>query len=278
VDRIIIRAVISPPLAPHVLDEIEASIASSGSLLARTNDPDVNASSISAAAARDKLQATLAAVGSRLNPTLTAGRAFRFEILDEQPESIGDDDVRAVAVSLHGSLEAPVFIARRTMPVAAWAFVRPMPWGRKGLAVGQTAPTLPFGGSDCLGASIEVGAPTVLVKARLDGVPEHGLVRACAAVGGAESGFADVGAYAAVSVADGASVVVLEFGELKRAPIVRALDVLDIEARRYGGALGQTALLSHVPLGALLDTLRARTGLSAGPAHVLETHLPAKRG
>ena len=122
-----------------------------------------------------------------------------------------------------------------------------------------------------------IGLPTIVAKARLEGVPEHGLLRACAAVGGAESGFADVGAYPAVSAADGASVVVLEFGNLARSPIHRTLAVLDIEARRFGGHLGQAALLSHVPLDALLDVLNVETGLAASPAQVLETHLPQSR-
>jgi len=52
---------------------------------------------------------------------------------------------------------------------------------------------------------------------------------------GAESGFAEVGAYPGVSAADGASVVVLEFGDVARSPIHRTLRVLDIEARRFGG-------------------------------------------
>jgi glutamate formiminotransferase len=114
----------------------------------------------------------------------------------------------------------------------------------------------------------------VLAKARLESLPELGLVRACAAVGGAESGFADVGAYPAVSAADGASVVVLEFGNLKRSPLSRSLAVLDIEALRFGGRLGQTTILSHVPLDALLDVLKFNTGLDASTTQVLETHLP----
>jgi len=148
-----------------------------------------------------------------------------------------------------------------------------MPWGRKGLSVGQSGPTLPFGGSECRGVAIEVGAPTLILKARLDAVPDEALVRMCAAVGGADSGFGDVGAYAAASEADGASVVVLEYGDLKRAPLHRALEVLDVEARRYGGRLGAASFLSHVPLDALLGVLAAHTGLNAQRGQVLETHL-----
>jgi hypothetical protein len=273
----IVRLVVSPPLPPHVLDEVALAMGKRARVVASGNDADVNASAVSVSLDSEALHGVFDAAARVCGGPLTAGRAFRFEVLAEDPSALSEDALRTVAVGLHGTLEAPVYVARRATPAAAWAFVRPMPWGRKGLAVGQAAPSLPFGGSDCLGAAVEVGKPTVLLKARLEGVPEHGLIRACAAVGGAESGFAEVGAYAAVSAADGASVVVLEFGDVARTPISRVLAVLDIEARRYGGCLGQTALLSHVPLNALLATLASNTGLLATQTQVLETHLPGDR-
>lgn len=272
----IVRLVASPPLAPHVLDEMTGAAGGVGRTVAAVSDPDINASVLSVEVEDERLATLVAAIASRVPATLSAGRAFRFEILTQTPEDFTEDGIRAMAVELHGSFSASIFIARREMPAAAWAFERPMPWGRKGLAVGQTAPAMPFGGSECLGVAIEIGKPTVLVKARLDDVPEHGLVQACSAVGGGDSGFAEVAAYAAVSAADGTSVVVLEFGNIKRSPIHRTLTVLDIEARRFGGRLGQVGLLSHVPLDALLETLRAATGLDAAPAQVLETHLPTR--
>jgi len=273
----IVRFIASPPLAPHTLEDLCTAFAAGGEVLAAKNDPDVNASVVSARSGADEQDATLQAVAAKFTPALIAGRAFRIELLMDDPQTMAEDRLRSVAVGLHGSFSAPVFVARRDKPAAAWAFARPMPWGRKGLAVGQTAPTLPFGGSECLGVCIEVGKPTVLAKARLEGVPEHGLRDACAAVGGSDSGFAEVGAYPAVSAADGASVVVLEFGDVARSPLHRAFAVLDIEAQRYGGRLGQTALLSHVPLGAILDVLRSHIGLAASAPQVLETHLPADR-
>lgn len=275
VNTSIVRFVASPPLAPHALEDVAGAVAVDGAnLLLAVNDPDVNASVICAEMAADAWRAALEALAARFTPNLCAGRAFRVDLMTGDPTDIGDEALRSVAVGLHGAFSAPVFIAHRDKPAAAWAFARPMPWGRKGLAVGQTAPALPFGGSECLGVAIEVGPPTILAKARLEGVPEHGLIKACAAIGGADSGFAEVGAYPGVSAGDGASVVVLEFGNVARSPIHRALAVLDIEARRYGGHLGQTALLSHIPLDALLEVLRAETGLSATRAQVLETHLP----
>ena len=272
----IVRFIASPPLAPHTVDDIAAGFERAGSVLATGNDPDINASCASVRVLADDLERALQPVAAQMHTELTAGRTFRIDLMTATPADLTEDRVRSLAVSLHGVFSAPIFVARRDVPAAAWAFARPMPWGRKGLAVGQAAPMLPFGGSECLGVAIEIGIPTVLAKARLDDVPEHALVAACAAVGGADSGFADVGAYPAVSAADGASVVVLEFGDLARAPLHRTLGVLDIEARRYGGRLGHVRLLSHVPLDALLDVLKAETGLAAVPAQVLETHLPAE--
>ena len=270
----IVRLITSPPLPPHALDDVAGSLAGGARLLVARNDHDVNASALSAAVAVGDLAAAVEPIADRLGKGSSAGRAFRFDIMLDDPESFADGDARSLAVCLHGAFAAPVYVARRDKPTAAWAFDRPMPWGRKGLAVGQTSPVLPFGGSECLGVAIEMSKPTVIAKARLEDVPEHGLVLACAAVGGAESGFAEVGAYPGVSAADGASVVVLEFGDVARSPIHRTLRVLDIEARRFGGRLGTAALLSHVPLDALLDTLRVETGLQATRVHVLETHLP----
>ncbi len=273
----IVRFISSPPLAPHTLEDVSGAFAVGGDVLAAKNDPDVNASVISADVAPDAYESVLEAVVSTFSPALIAGRAFRVELLSSDPDALPEEGLRSIAVRLHGAFSAPVFVARRNSPAAAWAFALPMPWGRKGLAVGQTAPTLPFGGSECLGVAIEIGKPTVLAKARLEGVPEHGLREACSAVGGSESGFAEVGAYPAVSAADGASVVVLEFGDVVRSPMHRTFAVLDIEARRFGGRLGQTALLSHVPLEAILGVLGAQTGLAATASQVLETHLPRER-
>lgn len=273
----IVRLIASPPLPPHALDDIAASIEAGATLFAAHNDHDVNASAVSFGTQLDGFVGVLEPLSDKIGKGLATGRAFRVDIMLDDPAAYPDEPVRSLAVHLHGSFAAPVFVARRDKPAAAWAFDRPMPWGRKGLAVGQAAPMLPYGGSECLGVALELTRPTLLLKARLEDVPEHGLVKACAAVGGAESGFSEVGAYPAVSAADGASVIVLEFGDVTKSPIARTLAVLDIEARRYGGRLGVTGLLSHVPLDALLDTLSIETGLNATTAQVLETHLPDDR-
>jgi hypothetical protein len=243
------------------------------------NDADLNCSAITCMPEPGRLAAAMQSIAATAGGPHAAGRAYRIDVMAEDAINLPDDEtLRTLAVEAHGAFEAPVYVAHRQVPAAAWAFARPMPWGRKGLSVGQSGPTLPFGGAQCRGVAIEVGAPTIILKARLDAVPDHALIRMCAAVGGADSGFADVGAYAAASEADGASIVVLEYGDLKRAPLHRALALLDVEARRYGGRLGAAALLSHVPLDALLGVLAAHTGLEARRAQVLETHLePAQR-
>ena len=264
----------NPALAPHTVAECAHSLAGCGTVIHTQNDADLNCSALTWISDRDRLGATMAAFAGVAGGAPAAGRAYRVEVMAAEPSDLPDDEaLRTLAVAAHGAFEAPVYVARREVPAAAWAFARPMPWGRKGLSVGQSGPMLPFGGAACRGVAIEVGAPTVILKARLDAVPDEALVRMCAAVGGADSGFGDVGAYAAASEADGTSIVVLEYGDLKRAPLHRALAVLDVEARRYGGRLGAAALLSHVPLDALLGVLAARTGLDAKRSQVLETHL-----
>lgn len=243
-------------------------------MLVAATDSDLNATLVSVGLDTVDVQTALDVIFSPHAAPLSAGRAFRFDAMVSDEASISDDALRACAVSLHGTFSAPVFVARRTMPAAAWSLERPMPWGRSGLSVGQTAPALPFGGSQSLGVAVEVGKPVALVKARLTSVPEHALEKLRAAVGGSQSGFAEVGAYACASAADGAPLLVLEFSDTKRSPIHRTLTVLDIEAARSGGRLGEVSLLSHVPLDSLLDVLQARTGLVAAPSQILETHLP----
>ncbi|HKW44451.1 MAG TPA: hypothetical protein VJN22_02275 [Candidatus Eremiobacteraceae bacterium] len=274
--NVFLRALVNPALAPHVLADCARALSSCGTVVHNQNDADLNCSAVTCVPATNRLAAAMDVLAASAAGPYAAGRAYRIELMSDDPAGLPDEEtLRTIAVAAHGSFAAPVYVAHRTVPAAAWAFARPMPWGRKGLSVGQTGPTLPFGGAECRGVAIEVGAPMVILKARLDGVPDQALVRMCAAVGGADSGFSDVGAYAAASEADGASLVVLEFGDLKRAPLHRTLALLDVEAHRYGGRLGAAALLSHVPLDALLDVLAARTGLDAKPAQVLETHLAA---
>ena len=98
--------------------------------------------------------------------------------------------------------------------------------------------------------------------------------RAC---GSAQSGLVEVGAYPIAVHRDGAATLVLEMSDVKRAPLHRALMLLEIEARRYGARLGIGALLSDAPLDMFLDTLAARMALPVNAAQVIETHVPASQ-
>jgi hypothetical protein len=269
-----VRIIVNPALAPHTLAECVRTLSGSGTVIEHGNDVDLNCSAFTCVPSGVAIRSIVHSFATTAAGEHAAGRAYRIEVMAADASDLPDDEVaRSLAVEAQGDFGASIYVARRTVPTAAWAFARPMPWGRKGLSVGQMAPALPFGGSECRGVALEFGAPTVILKVRLDDVPDDGMLRACAAVGGAESGFADVAAYGAASAADGASVVVLEYGDLRRAPLHRSLAVLDVEARRFGGRLGQASLLSHVPLDALLDVLTARMGLAAVRSQVLETHL-----
>ncbi|MDQ2816905.1 MAG: hypothetical protein M3T49_01670 [Candidatus Eremiobacteraeota bacterium] len=263
-------------MSPRLFDDMQSCLASLGTLNTAAQDADLNVSTISVSLRSGDFVTACKVLAGRCGGAIGPGRACRFELLRDDADGMLDEEaLRAIAVDLHGHFAASIYVGRRSMPVSVWALTRPMPWGRHGLTVGQSAATIIFGSSQCHGVAVEVGAPTVVLKFRLAGMPEAGLLRACAAVSGPDSGFIDVAAYPGASAADGTPLVVLEFGELLRAPLHRSLAVLDIEVRRYGCVVGQAALLSHISLESLLTVLHAHTGLAALPSQVLETHLPA---
>jgi glutamate formiminotransferase len=155
--------------------------------------------------------------------------------------------------------------------------MRPVVFRVDGLAIQATQPTVARPQSKSRGVVLELGNPTVVVKLGLHGVPASALQRICNAVGSAAGGLLHIGAYPAISKATGEPLLVLECTDPAKSPLERALDLVDIEAQRYGGALGAARLLSAVPLQAILDTLAARMSLGAQPAQIIETHL-AKSG
>ena len=77
----------------------------------------------------------------------------------------------------------------------------------------------------------------------------------------------------AIDARNGSPLLVLSCSDHVKSPLHRALELIEIEARRYGGAVGATALLSRVPLSALLETLAGRIALDAKPSQVIETNL-----
>ena len=270
-----VRLVASPVLPPVAVDALHRRFADRGMLLACATDADVNATVLSLATPHGDLRTTTKDAAETIGASNAVGRAFRIEIQHQDPEAVvGDDALRAVAVDVHGALRAPVYSARRTMPAGRFSVVRPMGWGPEGLALGDSAPMLPFGGSESSGVAIEVGGHTVIVKARIaGGLSVAQLESVAQAVGAADSGLAEVGAYPIGISRDGAATVVLELSDVKRVPLHRALAVIEIEARRYGARLALGTLLSDAPLDMLLDALAAHMGLRVGRAQVIETHL-----
>ena len=269
-----IRLVASPPLA-HAPDALRRRLAR-GELLACISDQDVNATFVSVKTGDDDLKTTVAAIAEEIGATQAVGRAFRFEIQHPEANKISDESLRSVAVVLQGALRASIHIARRSVAAGRWTTMRPMVWTADGLALGDSAPALPFGGSDSSGVALEAGAPTLIAKARLiGGLTASQMKSIAAATGGPDSGLTEVGVYPISVARDGAAIFVLELSDVKRAPLHRALTLVEIEARRYGARLGLGSLLSNAALDVFLDALAMHMGLEVAPRQVIETHLEA---
>jgi hypothetical protein len=270
-----VRLIASPHLSPNAREACHRRFAAEGKLLACVSDEDVNSTFLSLSIVDDDLRATVSALAEVIGPAQAVGRAFRLEL--QHPEAspaISDEALRATAVDLHGALRVSVHLARRTMPAGRWTTARPMGWGTDGLSLLETAPTLPFGGSESSGLAIEVGGPTLIAKAKLvGGFDAARLSFVAAATGAAESGLTEVGAYPIGAHRDGSATLILELSDIKRAPLHRALQLLEIEARRIGGQLGLGCLLSDAPLEVFLDALASHMGLPVTRTQVIETHL-----
>lgn len=274
-----VRLLASPILAPSVADAVRRRCAADGSLLACVSDADVGVTVCSLQVNDDALRSAVAALTETIGVAQSVGRAFRLEIqASDVSTTVNDEALRAVAVDVQGALRSSVFIARRTVAAGPWSAVRPMGWGPEGLMLGDAAPALPFGGSESSGVAIEVGGRTAIAKARIVGgitsVQLQTIARAC---GSAHAGLVEVGAYPIAVNRDGAATLVLELSDVKRAPLHRALMLLEIEAQRYGARLGIGALLSDAPLDVFLDTLAAHMAAPVSAAQVIETHVPASQ-
>jgi hypothetical protein len=270
-----IRLVASPTLAPAASDSLHRRL-HQGQLLAYVSDTDLNSTFVSAAANEDNLKATVTAIAESIGTPQAVGRAFRIELQHPDPTKISDELLRSIAVELQGAFRASVYVARRAVPASRWTTMRPMQWSADGLTLGDIAPSLPFGGSESSGVAIEVGAPTVIAKARLTGgITQSHMKSIATAVGGPDSGLVEVGVYPISASRDGGAIFVLELSDAQRAPLHRALALLEIEARRYGGYLGLGSLLSNAPLEVFLDALAMHMGLDVARRQVIETHLPS---
>jgi hypothetical protein len=271
---LLVRLVASPSLAPSSSDALHRRFAADGSLLACVTDAEVGATFVSIKAAGSELHATVKMLAETIGVGAAVGRAFRVELQHPDAGAITDEALRAVAVELHGALRASIHVTRRSVAAGRWSALRPMGWGADGLVLGDSAPTLPFGGSESSGVVIEAGAPTVIAKATLTcGVPIAQMKTIAAACGGATSGLVEAGVYPIGLLRDGMAVFVLELGDPRRTPLHRALTLLEVEGRRFGSRLGLGALLSDAPLELFLDTLAGHMGLPISRGQVIETHL-----
>ena len=272
-----VRLVASPVLAPNITEALARHIGQTASPMACVSDTDTDATLCSFSVGDDGMLAAVTAAAQSIGPTQTVGRAFRLELQHhDAATAVTDESLRAVAVELQGTLRSSVFVTRRTVAAGAWSAQRAMGWGPDGLALGDAAPALPFGGSESSGVAIEAGGPTVIAKARLAGglsaARMSAIARAC---GSPESGLVELGVYPISVGRDGVATFVLESSDARRTPLHRAFNVLEIEGRRYGARLALGALLSDAPLTTFLDALAASMGLPVNPSQIIETHLPS---
>lgn len=261
-----------------LIDDVKRRFAGSGELLHSAIDGDLDASVLTLHPDLPNLNPMLSHVFQKIGAGGGVGRAFRLDLQTEISTALNEEALRGIAVDAHGALHAPVYLAHRTVPVGAWQSLRPMGWSRNGLAHPKDAPMLPYSPSESVGLVIETGSPTIIFKWHLNGVEERQAQRVLEAVNAVEAGFQDVAASLVVAERTGGCSAVLEFGDPKRTPPARVLRVMEIEARRYGGALGAGTALSHVPLETVLATLSAAIGLHAAAGQVIETHLAAPSG
>ncbi len=180
---------------------------------------------------------------------------------------------QALCAKLGEALDSSVYSARRNVPASQWVAERPFVLRVDGFAIARTDAAHRRPGARNRGVVVEFGAPTIWLKASLHGVPPEALSRICDATGGPRGGLLHIGAYPGISARSGAPFLLIECSDVAKSPLTRALEIVDIEAARYGGSVGETVLLSHIPLDALLGILAARMPLPAMPSQVIETHI-----
>jgi hypothetical protein len=271
VDASFVRICAVPVLPPGVIDGLSEACAAFGAVTALiAADADLDCTMV---------EVRLGDAGVALRAAAGAlNESARERLLSFEVQGTGDPDAaseRALCESLADALDAPVYSARRVGPASAWVEQRPISFGVDGFAIRTAAPTAVRPKSRRPGASLEFGAPSILMKVALRGVPGSALRRLCDAIGSPRGGLMHLGAYPAISVADGEPVIVIECSDASKSPPARGIELLDIEAARYGGAVGPAVLLSHIPLEALLGTLAARMQLPVQPAQIIETHVAA---
>jgi hypothetical protein len=272
VDASFVRICAVPVLPPGGVDGLIEACAGLGTvtaLIAADSDLDCTVVELRLGDADGLLRAAAGALRE----------SARDRVLSFEVQGAGDADAareRVLCESLAEALDAPVYGARRVGPASTWGEQRPVSFGVDGFAIRAASPTAPRAKSRRPGVSLEFGAPSILIKVGLHGVPGSALRRLCDAIGSPRGGLTHVGAYPAISAANGDPVIVIECSDAAKSPPARGIELLDIEAARYGGAVGPAVLLSHIPLEALLGTLAGRMQLPVQPAQIIETHVAAQ--
>jgi hypothetical protein len=269
VNAAFLRVLASPVPATATVDAVCDALGRHGTTLQPVLDPDMDCSVWNAAQCSDAGDA-LKAMAESLR-TCAPGSIFTFDV--QGGDAVTPDSVTRLGAALSESLDAPVYAAQRAVPASEWTAAASIALGVAGFSVCGATPTHARDGSAFRGASLTVGAPTVLFKVRLHGVPGDALARICHAVGDSHGGLLHIGAYPGISVRTGEPFVLLECSDPVKSPLHRALDLIDLECARYGGSVGLAVALSHIPLAALTGTLATRMGLDAQPAQIIETRL-----
>jgi hypothetical protein len=271
VDASFVRICAVPVLPPGVVDSLSEACAPFGAvtaLIAADSDLDCTVVELRLGDADGALRAA----GGALKES-AGERLISFEVQgthDPDAASVG-----ALCESLADALDTPVYSARRIGPASTWVEQRPISFGVDGFAIRAASPTAARPQSRRPGASLEFGVPSILIKVGLHGVPSSALRRLCDAIGSPRGGLTHLGAYPSISAATGNPIIVIECSDSAKSPPARGIEVLDIEAARYGGAVGPAVLLSHIPLDALIATLAVRMQLPVQPAQIIETHVTA---
>jgi len=267
-----LRLLSVPALPVDVSDRLRAAWETYGETRAFLDD-DLDCSVIEIDVPSGTMPRAMRATAAALRRS-GAQRLFRFEAA-----GVAEEEEDRLSNALAEDLDVQLWIARRKVPASQWVSARPIEFGVDGFAVQSSPGLLRPGraqerGTTSGNAALEFGEPLITLKAELLGVPASALARLRDAVGSERGGLLHVGAAPAISVRSGAPLLVLSCSDHAKSPLHRALDLIDIEARRFGGALGACAPLSSIPLPALLQTLAARIGLDAKTSQVIETNLP----
>lgn len=268
-DASFVRILAVPALSSGVLDGLRAACEPFGAVAALVpSDPDLHCTAMEVRVG--DVERTLRAAAGALRESARE-QLLSFEM--QGPDGADAARERALCTLLADLLDAPVYGARRDVPASAWVEQRPISFGVDGFAIRAASPTAAPTQSRSPGASLQFAAPSILIKVGLHGVPGSALRLLCDAIGSPRGGLVHLGAYPAISAASGDPVILIECSDAAKSPPARGIELLDIEAARYGGAVGQAVLFSHIPLAALLGTLGSRMRLPVQPGQIIETHV-----